>query len=118
MAETFENDALDGEVVFQTKLDPFIYYRAAGKTFSISNAASSVKDVALFLLYLKHIARRGDLVILEEPEINLHPSSQLLLARLIARLVCAGLHIGGLHAQPILFWETVEPLRVGRHNSE
>lgn len=93
MAKSFENDALDGEVVFQTKLDPFIYYRAAGKTFSISNAASSVKDVALFLLYLKHIARRGDLVILEEPEINLHPSSQLLLARLIARLVCAGLHM-------------------------
>ena len=93
MAESFENDALDGEVVFQTKLDPHIYYRAAGKTFSISNAASSVKDVALFLLYLKHIARRKDLVILEEPEINLHPSSQLLLARLIARLVCAGLHM-------------------------
>ncbi len=93
MAEIFENDALGGKIVFQVIFQPQIYYEVAEKSFSIREAASSVKDVALFLLYLKHIAKRGDLVILEEPEINLHPSSQLLLARLIARLVCAGLHM-------------------------
>ena len=93
MAESFENDALNGKVILKTLFRPQIYYHVAEKSFSIREAASSVKDVALFLLYLKHAARCGDVVILEEPEINLHPSSQLLLARLVARLVCAGLHL-------------------------
>ena len=37
--------------------------------------------------------RPRDLLILEEPEVNLHPNNQILMARLIARLVNAGLYV-------------------------
>ena len=51
------------------------------------------KRTAAFLLYVKHTARKNELIILEEPETNLHPDNQLLLARFIARLVNDGLFI-------------------------
>ena len=61
--------------------------------FPLGKSASSVKDLALFFLYLKHKAQEGEMAIIEDPEITLHPDNQLLLARLIAKLVNAGLYI-------------------------
>ena len=38
------------------------------------------------VVYLKYLARKNDVLIIDEPEINLHPSSQVILARLLVRL--------------------------------
>ncbi|MBR5623300.1 MAG: AAA family ATPase [Opitutales bacterium] len=62
-----------------------------GKRIPIQMTASIVKTLSSFVIYLKHLARRGDLVIIDEPEMNLHPSSQILLARIFARLANSGL---------------------------
>ena len=56
-------------------------------------AASSVKDLAAFFLYLKFVAKKNDLVVLEEPETNLHPKNQIELAKFIVRLINCGLYI-------------------------
>lgn len=94
-AESFEADALGGKVVLKTDsmTTPHIYYALGRESFTMAEASSSVRDVALFLVYLKHAAEPGDMVILEEPEINLHPGNHVLLARLIARLAAAGLRM-------------------------
>ena len=43
--------------------------------------------------YLRHCAQKGDLFIIDEPELNLHPENQCRLARLFACLVNAGLKV-------------------------
>ena len=55
-----------------------------------SSAARSLLDLAF---YLKHIAQPGDLLIVDEPELNLHPHNQRLVARLFATLVNHGIKV-------------------------
>ena len=96
MVESFETDALGGRVVLEPDRlggTPHLSYVVGKKSFTMAEASSSVRDVALFLAYVKYAAKLGDMVILEEPEMNLHPGNQVLLARLVARLTAAGLYM-------------------------
>ena len=95
LVESFEENALHGNVIAQenTTKSLSLVFKKDGSTLSLSRSASSVKDLAIFLLYLKHVAKKGETIILEEPETTLHPDNQILLARLIAKLVNVGLRI-------------------------
>lgn len=55
-----------------------------------SSAVRSLLDIGF---YLKHIAQPGDLLIVDEPELNLHPENQRLVARLFAMLVNNGIKV-------------------------
>ena len=95
MSKKAEKEIMSGEVIATAtaRRYPDIHFRRGKYKFPLHLAASSVKDLAPFFLYLRHAADMGDLVILEEPEINLHPASQRLLARFIVRLVNCGLYV-------------------------
>ena len=41
----------------------------------------------ILIIYLKYLASEGDLVIIDEPEMNLHPDSQRLLAKVLVKLI-------------------------------
>jgi hypothetical protein len=56
-------------------------------------ASSSVKSLSLLTFYLRHVLDEGDLLIMDEPELNLHPDNQRRVARLLARLVRAGVRV-------------------------
>ena len=43
--------------------------------------------------YLRHVAQPGDLLMVDEPELNLHPENQRRVARLLARLVNLGIKV-------------------------
>lgn len=43
--------------------------------------------------YLKHVSAPGQLIIIDEPELNLHPSRQIMMARLLTMLVRFGLRV-------------------------
>ena len=43
--------------------------------------------------YLRHMAMPGDLLMIDEPELNLHPENQLRIARLFSQLVNIGIKI-------------------------
>ena len=55
-----------------------------------SSAVRSLLDVGF---YLHHVAEPGDLLMIDEPELNLHPENQRRLARLFARLVNLGIRV-------------------------
>lgn len=55
-----------------------------------SSAVRSMLDIGF---YLKHKAKVGDLLIVDEPELNLHPENQRLVARLFAMLVNHGIKV-------------------------
>jgi len=60
---------------------------------SFEDMLGSIRSLLQLSRYLKHQARVGDLVIIEEPELNLHPKNQRRIARLLASLVNCGLKI-------------------------
>ena len=66
---------------------------ARGVRLRMSESSSSVRSLAMLGFYLKHVAAKGDLLMIDEPELNLHPSNQRRLARLLARLSNVGVRI-------------------------
>jgi len=65
----------------------------AGLTIDLYNASSSIKQLAPLLLYLRYWASRGNLLIIDEPEMNLHPESQAKLLEVLAILVNLGIKV-------------------------
>ena len=45
------------------------------------------------VLYFRHIAQKGDIIMIDEPELNLHPDSQLIVTRLFAKAVNKGFQV-------------------------
>lgn len=60
---------------------------------SITGSSSAVRSLLDVGLYLRHIAQPGDILIIDEPELNLHPENQRLIARLLATLVNCGIKV-------------------------
>lgn len=55
-----------------------------------SSTARSLLDLGF---YLRHIAEKEDLLMIDEPELSLHPENQRRIARLFARLVNLGIKV-------------------------
>ena len=56
-------------------------------------ASSSIKSLFLIDLYINCLAEENGLLIIDEPELNLHPDNQRKMAGLLARLVNAGIKV-------------------------
>jgi predicted ATPase len=64
-----------------------------GLEIDLYNASSSVKQLAPLLLYLRFRASKGDFLVIDEPEMNLHPESQAKLLEALSILVNLGVRI-------------------------
>lgn len=64
-----------------------------GLDIDLYNASSSIKQLAPLLLYLRYRAKENDLLIIDEPEMNLHPESQAKLLEVLGMLVNAGVNV-------------------------
>ena len=60
---------------------------------SMDETSSSVRSLVDLRLYLGCVATKGDLLIIDEPEANLHPKNQRRIARMLAQLFRLGLHL-------------------------
>jgi predicted ATPase len=56
-------------------------------------ASSSTRSLLGLHTYIKHLAKENELLIIDEPELNLHPTNQIYLARLVAEMVNNGVRI-------------------------
>lgn len=72
-----------------------LYYIPKGKSVKLTmdESSSAVRSLLDIGFYLKHLAKPGDLLIVDEPELNLHPENQRRVARLFARLVNIGIKV-------------------------
>lgn len=59
----------------------------------MSESSSAVRSLLDFGFYLYYKAKPGDLLMLDEPELNLHPDSQRKLARLLVQLIDIGIKV-------------------------
>ena len=62
-------------------------------TLPLYLTSSAVKSLFSLDLYIRHIASKDDLLIIDEPELNLHPDNQRKMAKLLAVLVNSGINV-------------------------
>ncbi|MGX3045395.1 AAA family ATPase [Helicobacter sp. T3_23-1056] len=82
-------------VVSETSIEfaPGAKQRITKGKFAIQRASSSVRSLLMLNYYVLNVAQKGDILMIDEPELNLHPSNQILMGRLIALLVNAGIKV-------------------------
>ena len=98
LADEIESSILKGKVKME------IPYEYSGPSFSYRpedgkqdvpfvRVSSMVSELAPIVLYLRHLVRPGDTLIIEEPESHLHPAMQAELANELARIVRHGIRV-------------------------
>lgn len=94
-AEQIEQGILHGDVKITRNGDVEFIPEKAGRSkhLPIHMASSIVKTMSSLVIYLRHIARKGDLLIIDEPEMNFHPDVQIALIRIFAMLSTRGLRL-------------------------
>jgi hypothetical protein len=97
LAKILEQEILGGNIKFST-VEPntrrdILFQPAQNVNLEIPIASSMVKELSPLVLYLRYLALPGDLLIIDEPEMNLHPIAQVKMTEFLATLVNAGLNI-------------------------
>ncbi len=94
LADRIEEVLLDGKIT--TSKDGEVQYspnKSKVKNLSIHLTASIVKSLSNLVFYFRHIAQKGDFIIIDEPELNLHPDNQRKVARLFGEIINQGFKV-------------------------
>ncbi|MCY3722381.1 MAG: AAA family ATPase [Candidatus Poribacteria bacterium] len=98
VAKQLEMELLEGKIEVKrptSEAYPEFLYRPeqAEDGLRMSHSSAMVSELAPLVLFLRGVLKRGDLLIIEEPESHLHPSAQTKIAQTLARLIRAGVHV-------------------------
>ena len=94
-SNVISSSLVEGEInVTVPKFGPpdFEYVRD-GITTPMFRASSMVTELAPILMVLRHYARKGNVLIIDEPEAHLHPAAQQQMAAALAFMVRSGLRV-------------------------
>ena len=72
-----------------------LYYipRGTGIRLTMDQSSSAVRSLLDMGFYLRYVAHKGDLLMVDEPELSLHPKNQRRIAKLFVRLVNLGIKV-------------------------
>ena len=86
-------DIIGGE--YTITQDDQLYYTPKGTRLKLTmvESSSAVRSLLDIGFYLRHVAQKGELLMVDEPELSLHPANQRRIARLFARLVNLGVKV-------------------------
>lgn len=86
-------DIIGGE--YRVTREGLYYIPKAKKSLRLTmdESSSAVRSLLDIGFYLRHVAKPGDLLMIDEPELNLHPANQRRIARLLARLTHVGIKV-------------------------
>jgi len=75
--------------------DDQLYFIPTGSRMKLTmdESSSAVRSLLDVGFYLRHVAKPNDLLMIDEPELNLHPENQRLLARMLARIINLGVKV-------------------------
>ncbi len=98
LGKNIESVILDGSIRIDRSphVDyPRFAYRPHGwkNDLALANASSMVSELAPVVLYLRHMIKPGNVLIVEEPESHLHPAMQVEFTRQLAVLVEEGIRV-------------------------
>ena len=81
------NKIINGEVKYEKENKEFVYYKN-GKEFKNINVASGIKSFGIIQMLIKGgFLNERTLLIIDEPEVHLHPKWQLKYAKIIVELI-------------------------------
>ena len=95
----FEDLAKELEMILEGRISVNMYgsleFKPKGtrKKLPLYLSSSKVKSLGGLVVYLRHLARKDDHIIIDEPELNLHPSTQVEFARLLAKIANRGMKL-------------------------
>lgn len=92
-AEAIQYDVLGGEYEVDEFNNIFFIPSDSKNKLPLHFSSSTVKTLFGLVFYLRHQAKKGDCLMIDEPELNLHPDNQRKVARVLAQLVNAGLKV-------------------------
>ncbi len=88
----FENSILEGKIhIDQT--GKLIYHMNNQNDLDVSISSSMVKSLSGIDIYLKYRAEKNGLVIIDEPEMNLHPEAQVKLIEFLTIMANKGIKV-------------------------
>lgn len=94
LADEIEREILNGRISLTEDGDlRFASEKAIEKIVPIQLSASMTKSVSGIVFYLRHLSEEGDLMFIDEPEVNCHPNTQILISRIFAKMVRAGIRL-------------------------
>lgn len=93
LADEIENEIMHGHLSVSKSGD--VYYRREGmkENLPLSLSSSGVKTICSIILFLRNSVMDCNMIIIDEPEINLHPKYQVLIARILAKIANAGIRL-------------------------
>ncbi|MFM5889428.1 MAG: AAA family ATPase [Dolichospermum sp.] len=92
--KTFKKKIINGKYEVDRYGDIFFLpYRSNNKKMPLHFTSSTVKTLFSLVFYLEHLAQPGDYLMIDEPELSLHPDNQRNLARVLAKLVNNGVKV-------------------------
>ncbi|NJK32824.1 MAG: AAA family ATPase [Deltaproteobacteria bacterium] len=95
LADELEASILSGRITAnaQDELEFIPDLDTAKFPLGLHQSASMIKSLASLVLYLRHEAHPGQRLLIDEPELNLHPDNQRRVARILAKAVNRGLKV-------------------------
>ncbi|TAH03438.1 MAG: ATP-binding protein [Sphingobacteriales bacterium] len=94
IADAIETEILKGKIAVSSNGEVlFNPNDTKVKNLNIHLSASVVKSLSNLVFYFRHLAVKNDFIIIDEPELNLHPDNQIIMARLIAKIVNNGFKV-------------------------
>ncbi len=94
-AEVLEafGDIIGGELLVTDTDELNFVPRGTKLRLTMDESSSAVRSCLALGFYLRHVAQPGDLLMVDEPELSLHPANQRRVARLLARIVNLGVSV-------------------------
>lgn len=94
LADDLEARVLDGKIEIDAYDNlRFIPNQDPNARLGLHESASVVKSLVSLVLYLRYEAQPGQRLVIDEPELNLHPDNQRRITRILAKAVNRGLKI-------------------------
>lgn len=92
-ADEIETLLLQGQVAISGYGDIGFIPQNSQQTLELPISSSLVKSLSSLVFYFKHIAQPNDIIMIDEPELNLHPNNQRIVARIFAKAVNKGFKV-------------------------
>ncbi|BAP56627.1 hypothetical protein THII_2330 [Thioploca ingrica] len=92
-ADEIETLLLQGKIAISEYGNIKFIPQNSQQTLELPISSSVVKSLSSLVFYFRHIARAGDIIMIDEPELNLHPNNQQIVAKIFAKAVNKGFKV-------------------------
>lgn len=89
----FDDNLFGGRYDFDDQVGVQYFPEKSSIPLTLPECSSSVKSLVEFNFYLRHCAQKQQILMIDEPELNLHPENQRKLARLLAYIANVGVNV-------------------------